>query len=420
MFVYVINQHGKPLMPCKPHKARKLLKQGKAKVVRQTPFTIQLLFGSSGYTQPVSLGVDAGTKTVGLSATTDKQVLFEAETQLRTDIQELIASRLQFRRARRSRITRYREPRFLNRKKPKGWLAPSVQNKVDSHIKLVKLAHCILPITKITVEIAQFDTQLLKNPQINGADYQQGEQMGFWNVREYVIYRDKHTCQCCFGKKKDKILNVHHIESRKTGGDSPDNLITLCETCHNEIHAKGLEHTIKRKSKSLKDASQMTVMRWFIYNGLKVSYPDASMTYGYITKNTRITNNLLKEHAVDARCISGNPMAKPSDTQYALKFVRKNNRQLHKATIGKGGIRKNNKAERFVKGFQLFDKVAYRGQTCFIFGRRKTGYFDLRTLDGTKVHASASVKDLNKIEHVSTLLIERRRMGHSSPTYTIA
>lgn len=417
MFIYVINQHGKPLMPCQPRKARILLKQGKAKVIQRTPFTIQLLHGSSGYTQSISLGIDAGTKTVGVSATSENKVLFEAEAKLRADIQDLLASRSEFRRSRRNRTTRYRQPRFLNRKKPKGWLAPSVQNKVDAHIKLVDLVHRILPVKNLTVEVAQFDTQLLKNPHISGVDYQQGEQFLFWNVREYVLYRDGHSCQRCKGKSKDKILNVHHIESRKTGSDSPDNLITLCETCHHEIHAKDLEHTIKRKSQSLRDASQMTVMRWFIYNGLKAHYLEAKTTYGYITKNTRIANKLPKEHTVDARCVSGNPLAAPYDTTYLLKFVRKNNRQLHKANTLKGGNRKSNKAIRFVKGFQLFDKVNYQGVECFIFGRRATGYFDLRLLDGTKIHASASVKHLQKKEHASTLLIERRRACDSSPTF---
>lgn len=419
MFVYVINRHGKPLMPCTPRKARILLKKQKAKVVKRTPFTIQLLYGSSGYRQPVSLGVDAGTKHIGLSATTETRVLFEGDVQLRADIPQLLATRLQFRRSRRSRTTRYRKVRFLNRKKPKGWLAPSVQHKVDSHLKVVQLVHQILPVAKITVEVAQFDTQLLKNPSIKGEEYQQGEQMGFWNVREYVLFRDKHTCQRCKGKKKNNILNVHHIESRKTGGDSPDNLITLCETCHNKIHQKGLEHTIKRKTQTLRDASQMTVMRWFIYNGLKERYPHIQLTYGYITKNTRITNGLGKSHEVDARCISGYPLAKPMDTVYHLKFVRKNNRQLHKATISRGGKRKSNKAERFVKGFQLFDKVLYEGQECFIFGRRSSGYFDIRKLDGTRIHASASYKKLTRVEYARTLLIERRK-GDSSPTYATA
>ncbi|MFJ8531216.1 RNA-guided endonuclease IscB [Bacillus sp. NPDC094106] len=419
MFVYTLNQQGHPLMPCSPRKARLLLQQQKAKVVKRTPFTIQLLYGSSGYKQPISLGVDAGTKHIGVSATIEQKVVFEAEVQLRTDIQDLLATRLQFRRARRSRTTRYRKARFLNRKKPQGWLAPSVQHKVDSHIKVVNLVHSILPVTRLIIEVAQFDTQLLKNPSIQGEDYQQGEQMGFWNVREYVLFRDKHTCQRCKGKKKDKILNVHHIESRKTGGDSPDNLITLCETCHDEIHQKSLEHTIQRKTKTLRDASQMTVMRWFIYNGIKEIYPHVQLTYGYITKRTRITHKLEKSHKVDARCISGYPLAKTSKEVYLLKFVRKNNRQLHKATIGKNGVRKSNKAERYVKGYQLFDKVVYEGQECFIFGRRKTGYFDLRLLDGTKIHASASVKKLKRIEYAQTLLIERKE-SDSSLTYAVA
>ena len=407
MFVYVINKHGEALMPCKPRKARLLLKQNKAKIAKRAPFTIQLLHGSSGYKQDISLGVDAGTKHIGLSATTEKKVLFEGEVQLRTDIQKLLATKREFRRARRNRKTRYRMPRFLNRKKDKGWLAPSVQHKVDSHIKLIDRVHDILPIKHITVEVAQFDTQKIKNPHIEGIEYQQGEQLGFWNVREYVLFRDKHTCQRCKGRSKDKILNVHHIESRQTGGDSPSNLITLCKSCHTEIHKKGLEHTIKRSEKSLRDASQMTVMRWFIYNGLKEIYPHARLTYGYITKNTRIKNSLEKSHMVDARCISGNPLATESDTTYLYKQVRKNNRQLHKATILKGGVRKANKAERFVKGFQLFDKVLFEEQECFIFGRRKTGYFDLRLLDGTIIHRSASFKKLRLREKASSLLIER-------------
>lgn len=406
-------------MPCSPRKARILLKQKKAKVVKRTPFTIQLLYGSSGYKQPISLGVDAGTKHVGLSATTKNQVLLEAEVQLRTDIQELLATRRQFRRSRRNRNTRYRKARFLNRKKPDGWLAPSIQHKVDSHIKLVKWVHSLLPITHITVEVAQFDTQKIKNPDIQGVAYQQGEQLGFWNVREYVLYRDGHTCQWCKGKSKDPVLNVHHIESRKTGGDSPSNLITLCKTCHDMIHREGLEHEIQRRFSSLKDASHMTVMRWFTWNGLKKVYPHANITYGYITKCIRIANGLPKSHMVDARCISGNPLAKPSGTVYLLKFVRKNNRQLHKATILKGGKRKSNKAPRFVKGFQLFDKVVYEGKECFIFGRRSSGYFDLRLLDGTKVHASASWKKLKRVEYASTLLIERRK-GDFSPTFALA
>jgi len=144
-------------MPCSPRKARLLLKTGKAKVIKMVPFTLQLRYGSSDYKQEVSLGIDAGTRHLGVSATTEKAVLFEAEVQPRTDIQALLATRRQFRRARRSRKTRYRKSRFRNRSKPEGWLAPSVEHKVAVHLKTIRLIHQILPVSRTTIEAAQFD-----------------------------------------------------------------------------------------------------------------------------------------------------------------------------------------------------------------------------------------------------------------------
>src|SRR5215471_5999898 len=309
LFVYILNHHGQPLMPCHPRKARLLLKSEKAKIVRMVPFTIQLLYGSSGYKQEVSLGIDAGTHHIGVSATTQSKVLFEADVKPRTDIQELLATRSQFRRARRSRKTRYRKQRVLNRRRPQGWLAPSVHHKVVAHPKVIGLAHKLLPVSKTTIEGAQFDIQRIRNPDIEGVEYQQGPQLDFWNVREYILVRDVHLCQWCFGKSKDPILNVHHIESRKTGGDSPDNLITLCETCHDLIHRSHQEGKITRKSNSFRDASQMTTIRWFIYEQVKAAFSNVHLTYGYITKHTRISHELEKSHLIDARCISGNPLA---------------------------------------------------------------------------------------------------------------
>jgi RRXRR protein len=155
VFVYVLNCHGHPFMPCQPRKARLLLQEGKAKVAKMVPFTIQLLYGSSGYKQAISLGVDAGTQQIGVSATTEQKVLFEAEVLPRSDIQELLATRRQFRQARRRRKTRYREVRFLNRKKSDGWLAPSVEHKVEAHLKTIRLVHKILPVRTTTIEVAQ-------------------------------------------------------------------------------------------------------------------------------------------------------------------------------------------------------------------------------------------------------------------------
>lgn len=404
-------------MPCKPQKARKLLSNGKAKVIRREPFTIQLLYGSSGYRQHVTLGVDAGSKHIGLSATTEKKELFAGEVKLRTDIVNLLSTRRQFRRSRRSRKTRYRKSRFLNRvhSKHKGWLAPSIENKIQCHLSIVAKLHNILPIDKVIVETASFDIQKIKHPNIQGDEYQKGEQMGWTNVREYVLFRDGHQCQCCKGKSRDKVLNVHHIESRKTGGNAPNNLITLCRTCHKGYHngTVKLPKTIKR-GMSFRDAEFMGIMRWSFYNKLKELYPNVSMTFGYITKNTRIRAGLPKEHYVDARCISGNALAKPLGCHYYYQKVRRNNRQIHKAKILKGGKRKNNQAPFIVKGFRLFDRVKYQRRLYYIFGRRNSGAFDIRTLEGEKVNkGSINCKYLQLINFRKTWLIERRSVVSS-------
>ena len=408
--VYVLNIEGKPLMPCKEAKARKLLKENKAKIYKKEPFTIQLLFICENQTQDITLGVDAGSKHIGLSATTKEKELYAADVELRNDIVDLLSTRRQNRRTRRNRL-RYRKPRFNNRvhSKKNGWLAPCVEQKIQIHFKVVEDIHKLLPITKIVVETASFDIQKIKNPEIHNEEYQQGEQLGFWNVREYVLFRDNHTCQCCKGKSKDKVLNVHHIESRKTGGNAPNNLITLCETCHKGYHNGTVElpKTIKRDM-SFKDATFMGIMKWSFYNRLKEIYPNVFMTYGYITKNIRIKNNLPKDHYIDARCVSGNPNAEPLGYYFYQKKVRCHNRQIHKANILKGGKKKLNQASYLVKGFRLFDKVEFEGQVCFIFGRRSNGYFDIRKLNGEVISRSASWKKLKLLEIRKSLLMERR------------
>ena len=400
-------------MPTENHaKVRILLKSGKAKVINRCPFTIQLTYESTNYTQKVTLGIDSGSKHIGISTTTKDKVLFEADIELRNDIVNLLSTRRELRRSRRNRKTRYRKPRFENRRRKDGWLAPSVQQKADSHLTIVAKVHKILPVSNIVVECASFDIQKIKNPSVGGTDYQQGEQLGFWNVREYVLFRDGHTCQCCKGKSKDKILNVHHIESRKTGGDAPNNLITLCETCHTGYH-KGtvkLPGTIHR-GMSFKDAAFMGIMRWALYEKLKTLYPNVTLTYGYITKNTRIKNSLPKEHYIDARCISGNPKAVGTGEVFYYKKIRCHNRQIHKNTVLKGGYRKRNQAPYEVKGFRLFDKVLWKGRECFVFGRRSTGRMDLRLLDGTHINASVGFKNLKLISMRSNYLVEQRKGG---------
>lgn len=415
--VYVLSKTGQPIMPTWNHaKVRVLLKQQKAKVVHLCPFTVQLLYDSTDYTQPVSLGIDAGSRHIGVSATTETKVLYEADVTLRNDIVDLLSTRREARRTRRSRKARYRKPRFNNRIRKDGWLAPSIQQKVDTHLTVVRKATEILPVSSVTVETASFDIQKIKNPDISGTGYQQGEQLDFWNVREYVLFRDGHKCQCCKGKSKDPVLNVHHIESRKTGGNAPNNLITLCETCHKGYHngTVSLPKNIRRGMK-FNDAAFMGIMRWTFFNRVKETYEPlgimVNMTYGYITKNTRIDHNLPKDHFIDARCISGHPDAVSDGTVFYQKKVRCHNRQIHKQKILKGGIRKRNQAPYLVKGFRLFEKVKYHGKQYFIFGRRSSGFFDIRTLDGTKVNkGSVSCKKIRSLDMPRSYLTEERKV----------
>lgn len=423
--VFVVNKHGRPLMPCTHAKARHLLNDGKAKVLKRTPFTIQLLYGSSGYTQDVVLGIDAGSKTIGVSAGTATEELFAAEVMPRNDIVDNLSTRRQFRRARRNRKTRYRKPRFNNRthSKYKGWLAPSVETKIQEHITTIKRVCGILPVNKVVVETAEFDLQLIKaveegKPVPQGEDYQKGEMYGQYNVRQYVLFRDNYTCCHCGTHGKDVKLHVHHLESRKTGGNAPDNLITLCDACHKKLH-KGIITKAalkKRKRGSTRDAVFMGIMRKTLIQRLRseLSIP-VWETRGYITKASREKKlRLPKSHINDALAIShgaggfadaGAHLIVRSMRTYAIKPVRHHNRQLHKATISKGGVRKANQAAKYVKGFRLFDKVMYQGKECFIWGRRKTGIFTIKTIHGEILKDGISYKHLRLLERASGYMI---------------
>ena len=416
--VYVLNKCGKPLMSTTRYgRVRRLLRKGLAVVVDYRPFTIQLVYDTPNCVQEVSLGVDAGTKHVGFSATTKKKVLFEAELLLRSDIVDKLSTRREFRRARRNRKTRYRKSRFLNRtrsKKP-GWLAPSVRQKVDTHIHWISKICKFLPIKKITVETAQFDTQLLKAqeqglPLPQGTDYQKGEQLGFFNVREYVLFRDGYKCQCCKGKSKDSKLHVHHIEGRKTGGDAPNNLITLCSECHAKYHrGEIMLPKTTRRGTSLRDAAQMGIMRKALFNRLNEEIGaeiPCYETYGYITKSIRTRNGLPKDHVIDARCISGNPCVCSNGKYFIIRKLRANNRQLHHATIMPGGKRRNNQAPREVRGFRLMDSVEYAYRDCFLSGRRMSGSFSVASIAGKVLADSVSYKKLTLKHHNNTYIME--------------
>ena len=371
--VYVLDINGQPLMPTTRHgKVRRLLNSHLAKVVKRCSFTIQLLYQSTKETQPVSLGVDAGSKHIGLAATTDKKVVYQEELVSHNDVVKLISARRILRRSRRNQKTRYRKARFNNRvhSKHKGWLAPSVEVKIQEHITTIKRICQILPISEIQVETAEFDLQRLKamkegKPLPVGTDYQLGEQYDFYNTRQYVLHRDGYTCQCCGTHDNNIKLHVHHIESRQTGGDAPNNLIILCEHCHKALHEGKLELPKgKKRGKSYCDATFMGVMRKTLLERLKkeIDVP-VEGTYGYITKCWREKTGLEKSHINDAICISKHPYAKPLDTYYLTKAVRHHNRQIHKSNFSKGGIRKRNQAPCQAFGYLLSDEGGSASQS---------------------------------------------------------
>lgn len=390
--IYVRSKEGKALMPSeRGGRIGYLLRHGKAHVVSRVPFVVQLDYESTTYTQEVSLGIDVGSKHIGVSASSEKKELLAAQVELRSNVVNLLSARRELRRTRRNRKTRYRKVRFDNRKKKDGWIAPSIEQKVESHLKVIRLAHKLLPITKTTIEIAQFDAEKIKNPDIKGDEYQQGEQMGFWNVREYVLARDGHKCVHCKGKSKDPILNVHHLESRKVGGNSPSNLVTLCETCHKAYHRGEFDLKIKRGT-TLRDAAVMNIMRWSVYERAKEEFGNVHLTYGYITKHTRIENGIAKSHAADAFCIAKNVNAMRLEFFFMCRCVPRHTRALHVANPKKGGIRRSTIASHKIgkSRFQRFDMVRWMGKECFIFGSTH-GNVVLRKIDGVKVHETQAV-----------------------------
>ncbi len=285
-------------MPTTARKARILLKERKAKIYARNPFTIQLLYGCRGYTQPVTLGIDAGYQTIGFSAVTEKDELVGGEFKLLEGMSERITERRKYRRTRRNRL-RHRKPRFNNRKRKEGWLAPSIQHKFDSYIKLVERLKARLPITKVIIETAKFDIQKINNTDIQGEQYQQGEQYGWKNLASYIRHRDGYKCQNkdCKNKSNQKILQVHHIGFWKNDrSNKPANLITLCSKCHTPAnHKKGkLLDGWHPKVKSFKAETFMTI----VYRKL-VQTLQAEETYGYITEVDREALELPKSQMLE-------------------------------------------------------------------------------------------------------------------------
>lgn len=394
MKVYVISNEGHPLMPCEPVIARLLLKSKRAKVIRREPFTIKLLYETTNYVQKLTLGVDTGSGTIGAAVVDEEcNVLYMSEVQVRNDISKKMTQRAKYRRNRRSRKTRYRKSRFMNRKNSirKERFSPTMVSKIQSHVKEIEFIKSVLPVNTIILETGQFDTHLMKNPSLSNPKvrhwgYQKGPNYGFENTRAMVLNRDDYTCQCCHGKHKDSHLEVHHIIFRSQGGsDESENLITLCHTCHKALHDGKIHPNLKGKVKgTLKYATQMNSIRKQL---LKI-YPEAIETFGYVTKANRQALKVDKEHYYDACVIA------TQGKTFQVKTVLFQKKCIPDGDFQKTkGIRSEQPiTTRKIRGFRKFDKVKYLGKEYFIKGRMSIGYSVLMDIFGNKIDFSSMPK----------------------------
>ncbi len=371
--VFILDHNKKPLMPCHPARARKLLKNGKAAVYRRYPFTIIMKCRVGGDLQPIEIKFDPGSRTTGIALVghfdRGSEVIWAGNLNHRgLQIKRNLDSRRAVRRSRRNRKTRYRPARFLNRRRPRGWLPPSLRSRVDNvknwMIKLSRLA----PLTQIAVETVRFDTQKIQNPEISGVEYQQGELAGY-ELREYLL--EKWDRECAYCGAKNVPLEIEHIQARSKGGsDRVSNLTLACTPCNQKKGNKDIKEFLKRKPKRLKkiqaqakvplkDAAAVNATRYATGNVLKDFGLPITFSTGGRTKFNRTTRGYPKAHWIDAACV-GESGAKvvipPAITPLIITAKGRGSRQ--KCSMNQYGFpRTSPKKHKRVKGFQTGDIV---------------------------------------------------------------
>ena len=319
MSVFVSDRSGKPLMPCSEKRARLLLERARARVHRVMPFAIRLIDRKAGSCvfQPLRVKLDPGSKVTGMALVRDVGSgaavlnLFELIHRGR-QISEALTARRNLRRARRGRNTRYRAPRFLNRRKPEGWLAPSLQHRVDTTMAWVKRIRRWAPVTAISTELVRFDMQAMENPEICGIEYQQGTLLGY-ELKEYLL--EKWGRKCLYCDKEHVRLQVEHIEAKANGGtNGPNNLGIACGTCNQKKAARNiraflakdtarLQRILAQAKRPLKDAAAVNATRWALLNALRQAGLPVETGSGGRTKYNRRRLGVHKTHALDAACV---------------------------------------------------------------------------------------------------------------------
>ena len=389
--VYVLNMRRQPLMPTTPRKARLLLQKCQAKVIYQSPFTIQLNYATGETKQKITLGIDAGYSKIGFSAITKCHELIAGEVSLRQDVSKKLTERRMYRRTRRNKLW-YRKPRFLNRTraKQKGWLAPSIKHKLETHIRLIKKIKFFLPISKTIIEQATFDTQKMHHPEITGVEYQQGELQGY-EVREYLLTKWGRKCAYC--GKSGIPLEVEHIIPKSRGGTNRvTNLSLSCRKCNqnkgNQTAKEFGYPTIAiHANQSLKAVAFMNTVRKQMIDQLK-----CHNTFGFITKYYRIRLGLIKSHVNDAFVI-----AKGSTQLRSQKFtviqIRRNNRSLQ---TNKKGFKPSIRRQRYT--YQPNDLVRSNNLLCRVKGVFNYGKW-VRLVTFTGVIINSNLKKVKLITY---------------------
>lgn len=389
--VYVLNKRGEPLMPCSPRKARVLIKENKAKVIKNYPFVIQLTESTGEQMQECSLGIDSGAKNVGFSVITDKKEIVSGTLILDQRASERLTEKRMYRRNRRNRLW-YRKPRFNNRNRQEGWLPPSVQRRFNTHVSLINKLKKIIPIKRVTVEVGNFDIQKINNPEIEGVGYQRGDLFGYRNIKNFLMHRENGKCQLC-GKEssKDNKFHIHHIILRKDGGtNSQKNLALLHEKCHKKLHKQNLYNLLK-KNKIYKEATFMNIIK------SKFQEFGFNLVYGYETFVKRNILGLEKAHYNDAFVIAdGNIQERINPIEIEQK--RRNNRILQ--TNRKGFI-PSIRRKRYT--IQNRDFVWIKGKMCLCGGIASKGY-SVYVFDKKKIKSVISSKTIEKVYHTGNLV----------------
>jgi len=313
--VFLIDSNKTPLNPVHPAQARKLLDSGKAAVFQCYPFTLilkRVIENPNVY--PLTLKIDPGSKFTGIALVTNQgNVVWAMELQHRgQQIKDALLHRRAVRRARRNRNTRYRQARFLNRKRPDGWVAPSLRHRILTIETWVKRLQKFAPLDSIAQELVKFDTQAIQNPEISGIEYRAGTLKGY-ECREYLL--EKWNRQCAYCGVKDVPLEIEHIQPKSQGGS--DRISNLCLACHKCNQRKGnrdikdflkgksdvLNRVLKQAKTTLKDAASVNSTRWALFNTLKSFGLPVSNGTGAQTKFNRIRFSLPKAHWIDAACV---------------------------------------------------------------------------------------------------------------------